>query len=289
MIIEIYDNISEKLPEDMQADFYLERERVGCLYFETASKNAIINLDSIVKPLYNKYYKCVKRSRYVDFNQGVDARLITDKKKKKLSEINIRPLRIAFDHYNMKDTYVKSIKLTAKYGIKDLSNYLLYNYNDEPDELYYRMKLNIDLCEELGITIYSFPMKYHPIDDPEYFRNRDFIGTHWNRKFIRAIQAVLNSTKGKIGRGKSFFLEAFGSNISEFHKILLMPEPMIIYRMKYKNNLTQDWWGKFTELNITQQNEAKQIIYKNKFTTTNIKHEDKKISALLKYYLMERE
>ena len=47
-------------------------------------------------------------------------------------------------------------------------------------------------------------MKYHPIDDPDYYNNRDYIGVHWNRKFIRAIQAVLNATKGKIGRGKDF-------------------------------------------------------------------------------------
>ena len=83
----------------------------------------------------------------------------------------------------------------------ELSNYLLYNFEDEPKELYYRMRLNVDLCEELGVTIYSFPMKYHPISDPAYFKNRDYLGERWNRKFIRAVQAVLNSTKGKIGKG----------------------------------------------------------------------------------------
>ena len=62
-------------------------------------------------------------------------------------------------------------------------------------------------------------MKYHPIDDPDYFDNREYIGKHWNRKFIRSIQAVLNATKGKIGRGKSYFKEAFGEDIDEFHKI----------------------------------------------------------------------
>jgi hypothetical protein len=107
----------------------------------------------------------------------------------------------------MKETYEAAIRKAAKYGISDLSNYLLYNFEDEPEELYYRMKINVDLCDELGVTIYSFPMKYHPIDDPDYSQNRDYIGKHWNRKFIRTVQAVLNSTKGKIGRGKSFFKE----------------------------------------------------------------------------------
>jgi hypothetical protein len=43
-------------------------------------------------------------------------------------------------------------------------------------------------------------MKYHPIKDIEYWDNRNYIGKpYWNRKFIRAIQAVLNATKDKIG------------------------------------------------------------------------------------------
>ena len=192
-MIKLYDRISDRLSETEQADFYLMREDRNLLYSETASSNAIFEFDVIARPLYDKYFKRRERMRIIDFNQGVDARLLDDEKMKRLAEINIRPLRIAFDYYSIKDTYVKSIRLAAKYGITDLSNYLLYNYEDKPDELYYRMKINIDLCDELDITIFSFPMKYHPVDDSEYFNNREFVGKHWNRKFIRSIQAVLNA------------------------------------------------------------------------------------------------
>ncbi len=212
-IISIYDNIAKKLPEDESGEFYIERERLGLLYSETATKKAVFALDDIASKYYHKYFKHKDRVRYIDFNQGIDACLVTDAKMAKLSEISIRPLRIAFDHYEQKKSYIEAVEKAAKYGIKDLSNYLLYNFKDKPEELYYRMRINVDLCEKLGITIYSFPMKYHPIDNPKYFKNRDFIGEHWNRKFIRAIQAVLNSTKGKIGRGIEFFEEAFGKNV----------------------------------------------------------------------------
>jgi hypothetical protein len=85
------------------------------------------------------------------------------------------------------------------------------------------------------VSIYSFPMKCHPIRrttdmGEDYSHNRDYIGKYWNRKYIRAIQAVLNSTKGKIGKGTSFFRKAFGENIEEYHKLLEIPETMIIYR-----------------------------------------------------------
>ena len=89
--------------------------------------------------------------------------------------------------------------MSASYGMKDFSNYLLYNFQDKPLDLYYRLKMNVQECEKLDISIYSFPMKYHPIRG-EHSHNRDYIGEHWNRKYIRAIQAILNATKGKVGK-----------------------------------------------------------------------------------------
>jgi hypothetical protein len=151
------------------------------------------------------------------------------------------------------------------------------------------MRININLCEELSVSIYSFPMKYHPIDDPEYFDNRDYIGKYWNRKFIRAVQAVLNATKGKIGRGKTFFEEAFGRNLDEFHKILWMPEAFIIHRFKYKDNLTQQWWEQFNSLNEEQHKILLDIVSKNDFTDVNRIVQDKKIQAVLKFYKIKRE
>lgn len=228
-------------------------------------------------------------------------------KNEKLSEINIRPLRIAFDHYEQREVYIAAVKRAAKYGIMELSNYLLYNFEDEPKELYYRMRLNVDLCEELGVTIYSFPMKYHPISDPAYFKNRDYLGERWNRKFIRAVQAVLNSTKGKIGKGVEFFEEAFGRDLDEFYKILWMPETFIIYRRKYdqklrerladryKNHSSEDcdlaneWWIKFCSLPAEKLEIAKSIISLNKFKEGDYECTDKEILDVLSYYSITRD
>lgn len=68
------------------------------MHYYTATKEAILELDEVVCPLYEKTHKPSKRKRIVDFNQGIDSRLITDTNMKKLSEVNIFPLRIAFDH-----------------------------------------------------------------------------------------------------------------------------------------------------------------------------------------------
>lgn len=288
-LIRLYDRISDKLPESEQADFYLKREEKNLLYAEVATLEALVSFDEIARPLHEKHFKRLKRMRVIDFNQGVDARLVTDKKMKKLAEINIRPLRIAFDHYSMRDTYEAAVRSAAKHGITDLSNYLLYNFEDEPDDLFYRMKINVDLCEELGVTIYSFPMKYHPIDDPDFFDNREYIGKHWNRKFIRSIQAVLNSTKGKVGRGKPFFEEAFGKDVEGFHKILWMPEAFIIHRFKYKDNLTSEWWDKYNHLDVSQLEKLHTIVAANLFDETTMITGDAAVDDVLKYYQVRRD
>lgn len=310
-LVGINDRISDRISEEKQADLYLKRENENLLYVGTATKEAVLAFDEVARPLYEKAFKRLKRVRFIDFNQGVDARYVTDEKMKKLSEVNIRPLHIAFDHYSMRNTYKKAVQLAAKHGIRDLSNYLLYNFQDKPEELYYRMKINVELCEELGVTIYSFPMKYHPIDDPAYFRNRDYIGKHWNRKFIRAVQAVLNATKGKIGRGKNFFEAAFGRNEEEFHEILLMPEALIIHRYKYDKNkrdkyyqgkqskydkdnndydgITDEWRKKFYALDDCQRKQALQIFYKNRFSDSDIAVEDPAVREVLEFYKVKRD
>ena len=309
-IVKIYDSITTRLSGEDKGIFYSKREDLGLLYPETASKENVKAFHEIAKKKYDKLFKQNRRIRFIDFNQGLDGRLMDDKKMKKISEIAIRPLRIAFDHWKMKDTYEGAIRLAEVHGVHNLSNYLLYNFRDHPNELYERLRLNVDLCEKLGIAIYSFPMKYHPIDDPKYFRNREYIGRpHWNRKFIRAIQVILNSTHGKVGRSKTFFEAAFGKNLEEFNKILWMPEELITQRYKYDKEkryeyygdkptpydddeetgkITSEWWAKFNDLNVEQRETVEGIIAEHKFTDDDISVGDKEIKSVLKYYQIKR-
>ena len=285
-----YKMLIEKMGSKIQ-DIYDLLESNYLLEPYTAKKEAILETYETVKPYFEEIYsKKRPRKRFVDFNQGIDSRLITAENMEKLFEIPIRPVRIAFDHWELHDTYEKSIRTAVEHGHSNLSNYVLYNFKDKPVELYKRLRLNVDLCEELGISIYSFPMKYHPIEDPEYFSNRDYIGEHWNRKFIRTIQAVLNSTKGKVGRGLSFFEKAFGADEKEFEKLLYMPETMIIYRLYFEEvGITQKWWDCFCSLDERQLNQAKEIIHTNIFDSYEETISDPKVLELLSYYRITRD
>ena len=283
-MIHLYDELERKLPENLAGEFYLRREEKFLLSVSSATKEKIFELDEFVRPLFEKYFKHKNLVRYVDFNQGLDARLLDEKKMARLAELNIHPMRIAFDHIEQREIYERAIRLAAKYGVRDLSNYLLYNFLDTPEDFYNRLRINIDLCEELDVAIYSFPMKYCPIDDRKFFRNRDYIGRHWNKKFIRAIQAIINATKGKVGRGREFFEKAFGKNLDEFKELLYMPETFIIYRMRYEETLTETWREKFLALTDDERTLAKKIIEANKFSDKDIGDlESKKIRELLEF------
>lgn len=272
-----------------QQNLYDLLDKYQLLKLETLNKNNILKVYPEIKEYYELLRNKVPKLRYVDFNQGVDARLINEGNVKLLSEIPINPLRIAFDSLSYTTVYVNAIKLAAKHNIKRLSNYLLYNEKDKPYELYKRLEINILLSEELNISIYSFPMKFHPINGGKHL-NRDYLGKHWNRKYIRAVQTVLNATKGKIGKGKSFFYRAFGSDLEEFEKILLMPEPYILFRAFFEDKgYTQTWWEEFNSFNNVIKADILIIIKLNKFNNIEEEYSDPSIVEFInKHYLVSR-
>lgn len=296
LIISFY----KSLNGDESYDVYKIISKYFINKLQTCKKENILAAYEELKDIYAKHFRPGQKLRFVDFNQGVDARLFNEHKVKLLSSIAIRPLRIAFDDLKTLKAYDKAIRMSAKAGIKDFSNYLLYNFKDTPIELYLRLRINVELCEELNVNIYSFPMKYHPLrnaneGDIDYSHNRDYIGENWNRKYIRAVQAILNSTKGKVGRGKSFFLEAFGSNEDEFMELLEMPETFILYRFFFKwlDEIkpigTSHWRSCWNECMTTLPEEEKakliSVIHKNKFNDDIYNQFESPISKrLLRFY-----
>lgn len=273
-----------------QQNFYNLLDSNLLLKYETTTKESLLRIAPEISAIYSKYTRRIPRQRYVDFNQGVDARLINKQNIELLSKIPINPLRIAFDSMKYEKPYINAVTLAARNGINHLSNYLLYNDNDRPVELYQRLKINVELCEELDIAIYSFPMKFHPIMGKDRF-NRDYLGKYWNRKYIRAVQAILNATKGKIGRGKSFFYKAFGEDESEFlNKLLYMPETYILYRLFFEEiGLTEKWWNSYNSLGENERNETNRIIESNNFSNVESLTNSNKIIEVLKHYTITRD
>jgi len=178
--------------------------------------------------------RSVPVQRRVDFNQGVDARILCRDRGflKELATICIKPLRIAFDHLGLRGPYEQAVRIAHDVGLTEMSNYMLYNFHDSPEDLYQRMRLNVALNEELGIRIWSFPMRYQPTDQPD----RKFVGDRWNRYQLRSMQIILQATHGVVSGDPEFFKRAFGDTAEEFAELLRRPHHYIFNR---------DWYEKF--------------------------------------------
>jgi hypothetical protein len=256
----------------------------SCQLTRDSSKEDVLKVYRSVKHLYERYRYKLPSKRYVDFNQGVDARYVTEENMSLMSQLPIKPLRIAFDHIGIKNTYIKAVELAAKYSIRDLSNYILYNFQDKPADFYERLRINVDLGKRLGVVIFSFPMKYVPLFGEEA-KDRKYVGKHWNKKYLRAIQCILNSTKGIVAAGYDFFQMSFGKSYAEFEEILIMPESYIVNRTFFeKNRLTDKWREDLSSLSIEERSVAMQVIHSNDFENFSKHSSNPKILRLLSHY-----
>lgn len=131
---------------------------------------------------------------------------------------------------------------------------------DTPEDLFYRMHLTMELgenlTEELGrkIAIFSFPMRYIPLDNDQ----RGFIGANWNAKYLRALQCMLIPTQGKGIQGRSFFEADFGKTAEDFVMYLAMPERLLNKRGHFVERKDEPKFER--EIRYTQWSENRHLI-----------------------------
>jgi hypothetical protein len=244
------------------------------------------DFEQIIKDIldlgFQRGAKLGNKKRIVDFNQGTDACFLTRKKMALMAKTAIHPLRIAFDHMSMKELYVSRIKMARDHDLLNLSNYVLYNYLDTPNDFYQRLKINVILNKQLGTKIYSFPMKYIPLNA----KDRLYVGKHWNRKILRGIQCVLVATRGMVSPRIEFFKAAFGSSFKEFIEIVYMPEEYIIHRRKHEANGAFDWKKNFVGLKSNERTQFIKLISTNSVNENDYRRISSiRIKRLLSHYI----
>jgi hypothetical protein len=151
----------------------------------------------------------------IDFNQGLDCRLLDENKVKLLSKIKIKPLRLAFDNCSEDGHIQKAIQLAQKYGLKDIRVYVLYNFedkNDTPEYFYYR----VSEINKLGALVY--PMRFRSLNSA----NGQYISSQWDNKLLRALKLSLMFyyTKGMISKSCEAFKNIYGNNEKAFKRKL---------------------------------------------------------------------
>lgn len=158
----------------------------------------------------NECNELIKLNKKIDFNQGLDARLFTKEKAEILSQIDIDPIRFAFDDISYEKKIINAITLAQNFFSKgkEIRVYVLYNFNDTPEDFFYRIKLLNNL------EVLSFPMEYR---DPEAIKQK-LPGKHWNKALLRGLKMSLlfYYRKGMITKSKESFDKIYGKSFNEF-------------------------------------------------------------------------
>jgi hypothetical protein len=112
-------------------------------------------------------------NKEVDFNQGLDARLINVNVAEKIAQLRIKFVRLAYDTKAMKNPISKAITHLADAGIrkKSIIVYTLYNFDDDPEDFKERV------TELLAQGVVSYPMRYEPITS---LRKNHHVSKKWS-------------------------------------------------------------------------------------------------------------
>jgi|HubBroStandDraft_4_1064222.scaffolds.fasta_scaffold15821_3 hypothetical protein len=133
-----------------------------------------------------------------DFNQGLDARLVTPESAAALAEINLPTLRLAYDFTNMQDAMQRCVatlkKSLTRTRYRHVCCYVLYNYKDTPEDLYTRVR---DL---LAWGVSAYPMRYQPLSGEYAFEKDSYIAPTWTAE---ELEMVANARR-VIGFGGAF-------------------------------------------------------------------------------------
>jgi hypothetical protein len=130
----------------------------------------------------------------VDFNQGLDARLISERVAKRISELKIyRFLRISYDYPSMGRYVEKAISLLKSHGIdgRNILVYTLYNFTDSPDDLFMRIK------DTLSWGAVAYPMRFQPTNT---LSKNTYVALGWDTVRLNAVQRA----RRVIGVGGAF-------------------------------------------------------------------------------------
>ncbi len=115
-----------------------------------------------------------------DFNQGLDARLVTDEVAKKIARIRMEVIRVAYDYHGIGPYVQRAIQHLKDAGIspRKITSYALFNYQDDPEDFFERVR---DL---LNWGAVCYPMRFEPLTSIE--KNR-FVSPRWEREELEIV------------------------------------------------------------------------------------------------------
>jgi pyruvate-formate lyase-activating enzyme len=138
------------------------------------------NILASSKRHFGKVIDSLKPLPFVDFNQGLDARLFRPRHASRLAELKAVKVRFAFDHRAGETVLVDAVRLARSRGLKDISVYVLVGYKDTPADA----RARLELVKSLGIR--PWPMRYRPLD---CLHKNEHVPEGWEKKELQDLVA----------------------------------------------------------------------------------------------------
>lgn len=109
---------------------------------------------------FSKVIDSLKSLKHIDFNQGLDARLLNAFHVSELQKLNLPMIRFSWDYTPTEPDIMAAIERMLKAGFPKsrINIYILIGHGDSPDDALYRF----NTIKSLGIR--PTPMRYQPLD-----------------------------------------------------------------------------------------------------------------------------
>ena len=124
---------------------------------------------------FDKVIDSMLQLEWCDFNQGLDARLLTDYHAQRFTELREPTIRLAFDSTKYESSFIEAVERLKKAGLPNrcIKVYVLMGFDDTPEDALYRL----GYIWSMGIK--PNPMRYQPINT---IKKNDYVHPAWTHR-----------------------------------------------------------------------------------------------------------
>ncbi|MHA1409654.1 MAG: hypothetical protein ACTSQY_05025 [Candidatus Odinarchaeia archaeon] len=170
------------------------------------------------------FQEVIDLNKIVDFNQGLEAKLLNDHAAELISKMRIPLIRLAYDNPHQKNYVKKAIDLLHSHGLskRNILVYAMFNFTETPNEYFERVR------EILNWGSVCYPMRFQPV----VAINKDkYISPYWTEKYLDMVA----SARRVIGFGGAF--PPYKGLVEKFNNAKNFYEAFKLYPVEKKTNI----------------------------------------------------
>ncbi|MCP4537711.1 MAG: hypothetical protein GY832_11235 [Chloroflexi bacterium] len=136
------------------------------------------NLLACSQAHFNRVIDSLKPLKEIDFNQGLDARLLTKHHADRIAELDLHAVRLAWDDTRSESQFMRAFELLRSVGIpaRRIRVYVLIGFDDTPEDALYRLQT------VRGLKTHPNPMRYQPLNAQ---KRNEYVAPNWTDRKLK--------------------------------------------------------------------------------------------------------